>query len=281
MFFHLDAPLGIIVQARDIATFRGWALDTNNSDAAELRLFAGARQVRVDRYQRSDAIAAFEGKVSKNAKAAFEAKVPLDGWTWIRIEVAVAPDEWLVVHRALMPFFKPALKLRPDRTYEPVEWLNVEQGHLRAQADEMRAHINAMVLRPAFFVVLDARKSGRNLDAILASLRPKLQRCPGGGSRVRSARQRQSGAQTGRDHPTRRSSGSTSSTYVARHSGIWIISCLSRLATGSRIDACHLRVRDQPLAVERVIYADELFRTWLSHCHSASGLEPIIRIIRL
>jgi glycosyltransferase involved in cell wall biosynthesis len=100
--------------------------------------------------------------------------VPLIGrLIWVKIEVAVARDEWIPVHRALIPLVGPvdATEVRSKRTYDPAEWLDVFQNHLAEQLDEMREHINAMVRRPAFFVVIDARKSGGNLDATIGSLR--------------------------------------------------------------------------------------------------------------
>jgi hypothetical protein len=62
------------------------------------------------------------------------------------------------------------------RTYAPAEWLDVLQSHLAAQIDEMREHIDAMVLRPAFFIVIDARRSERNLDVTIGSLHAQFYR---------------------------------------------------------------------------------------------------------
>jgi GT2 family glycosyltransferase len=180
--FHLDEPQGIIVPTRRGVVFRGWAVDTNTKEAAEVRVFAGGQPVRVDRYKRGDVTAAFPDQVSKNAKAAFEAKVALRGRsTWVRVELASAPDRWVLVHRALLRLVGSieATDLRSKRTGDSAEWFDVLQNHLAAQIDEMREHIDTMILRPAFLVIIDARKSGHNLDVTIGSLRAQIYRAAG------------------------------------------------------------------------------------------------------
>jgi O-antigen biosynthesis protein len=182
VYFHLDKPLGIVVPTRRAVMFRGWALDTNTKNAAEVRVFAGGQPVRVDRYKRADVTAAFGGQVSKGAKTAFEARVPLTGRsTWVRIELASAPDRWDPVHRALLRLVGhvEATEVRSKRTGDLAEWFDVLQDHLAAQIDEMREHIDTMVLRPAFLVVIDARKSKRDFDVTIGSLRAQIYRAAG------------------------------------------------------------------------------------------------------
>ncbi|WP_338833448.1 glycosyltransferase [Bradyrhizobium septentrionale] len=172
IYFHLDMPPGILVPARGVATFRGWAVDTNTREAAELRLFANGRLTRIDRYKRGDVTAAFADKISPNATSAFEAKIPLrQRLTRIRVELAREPDKWTSVYRALVLRIGPVEVLRDSRTYDPTEWLDVQREHLAAQSSEIQDHILAMVRRPAFVVVVDARESERDLGATVDSLR--------------------------------------------------------------------------------------------------------------
>src|SRR5882757_3564780 len=128
--------------------------------------------MQIDRYKRGDVTATFVDKISNKATPAFETKVPLHGrFTRIRIELALEPAKWTLVHRALVLRVGSVELLRDSRTYDPAEWLDVLQGHLAAQSSEMQDHIQAMVLRPAFVVVIDARKSERNLGSTIDSLR--------------------------------------------------------------------------------------------------------------
>lgn len=61
--------------------------------------------------------------------------------------------------------------LSQRRTYGLTEWLEILGNHFEEQSAEMQEHINAMLLRPNFLVVVDARKDDRDIDATLASLR--------------------------------------------------------------------------------------------------------------
>src|SRR5581483_1675516 len=61
--------------------------------------------------------------------------------------------------------------LSQRRTYGLTEWLEILRNHFEEQSAEMQEHINAMLLRPNFLVVVDARKDDRDIDATLASLR--------------------------------------------------------------------------------------------------------------
>jgi glycosyltransferase involved in cell wall biosynthesis len=172
IYFHLDMPHGILVPARGVATFRGWAVDTNTREAADLRLFANGRLTRIDRYKRGDVTATFPDNISHSATSAFNAKISLrQRLTRIRVELALEPDKWTLVHRALVLRIGPMEVLRDSRTYDPAEWLDVQREHLAAQSSEIQDHILAMVRRPAFVVVVDARKSLRDLGVTVDSLR--------------------------------------------------------------------------------------------------------------
>jgi glycosyltransferase involved in cell wall biosynthesis len=170
--FHLDTPSGILVLARGVATFRGWAVDTNIREAAELRLFANGRLMPVDRYKRGDVTDAFADSISRSATSAFEVKIPLhQRLTRVRVELALKPDKWILMHRALVLRIGPMEVLRDSRTYNLAEWLEIQREHLAAQSNEIQGHIRAMVQHPAFVVVVDARKSQGDLGPTLDSLR--------------------------------------------------------------------------------------------------------------
>ena len=199
-FFHLDTPSGALIPGRGSVVFRGWAVDINAGEMAPVRVLANGKQVRVNRHNRGDVIAAFHSRVAEGAEVAFEAWVGLVGWcTRVVVEVNVGQGEWLPMHRSLLFRSATADEVRACQTYDPAEWAYIEKRHVEEQEHEMQAHIGVMILRPAFLVVVDARTEDpthaeatqRALDQTLLSLRnqiyPPTRIVVLGGERIRQA----------------------------------------------------------------------------------------------
>lgn len=176
LHFHLDKPrIGLINIVKDVCVVSGWAVDLEAHSAAKVRIVVGKTIHHPHPKQREDVQRVF-GPRCEPLDTGFASVLMFPvGMHRMRIEVEGVDGSWIPVRRALLlriPGISRAEQTKPWLSY--TTWTRLEQKRLKSEIPDITRHIDVMLHKPAFTVVVDTRQGVAGLEDTIQSIRQQL-----------------------------------------------------------------------------------------------------------
>ena len=174
---EIDKPqIGLITIVKDACVVSGWAVDLEACSAVKVRIVVGKMLQHTDPKQREDVQRGFAPVCELPLDTGFASVLMLPvGVYRVRIEVEGVDGSWIPVRRALLlriPGVSRAQQTEPRLSYSA--WTRLEQKRLKAEIPDIKRHIDVMVHKPTFTVVVDTRQGGTGLKDTIQSIRKQL-----------------------------------------------------------------------------------------------------------
>lgn len=174
---QVDQPrIGVFTIVKDACLVSGWAVDLEARAPAQVRLVVGGRPQPTDPRRRDDVRRVFAPVCELPIDTGFACRLSLPvGVFPLRIEVEGVDGSWMPVRRAVLVRVPGKSRVHeggPKLSYGA--WARLEQKRLKAETPDIKRHIDVMVQRPAFTVVVDTRHGAGGLEDTLTSIRRQL-----------------------------------------------------------------------------------------------------------
>jgi hypothetical protein len=173
LFVHLDKPglakVGIVPEACEVS---GWSADLQAHSAARVRVVVNGKVIQPYAVAREDVRAALAPHARLPLETGFKAILSLPiGLHRTRVQVETSKGDWVTTRRMLLfrlPFLREGLRRNTGISYPA--FVRRERQRLLRELPDIRRHIDVMRNRPAFTVLVDARRQKGGLQATLRSL---------------------------------------------------------------------------------------------------------------
>lgn len=157
---YVDKPRnGLINVVDDTCVVSGWAVDLNACSAADVRVIVGNVVYRPHPKPREDVRQAFGSTYPLPLETGFTAILDMPiGIHQMRIEIAEGKGLWSPVCKFLLvrlPRIFNRHQIRPGLSYDA--WTGIEQNRLKAELPDIVRHIDVMLYKPEFTIIIDAR----------------------------------------------------------------------------------------------------------------------------
>ena len=169
--FHIDKPGRLFSIADGYLVISGWCVDINANAAGNVRVRIGKAIYQPHQKQREDVQRAFESvcKIPIDCGFAVVPSLPI-GLHRMWVDIEGSDSNWIPVKRALL--------LRVPRTFfghrkqnlSYKSWASIERKRLKLELPEINRHIDIMILKPSFLIVLDTRHSLDGWEESLQSI---------------------------------------------------------------------------------------------------------------
>jgi GT2 family glycosyltransferase len=171
---HLDKPKGFFKIVDESFVISGWGVNLQTSAAANVRVRIGKVIHPLYATPRPDVLRAFASVCELPPEVGFVAMpvVPV-GLHRMSIEVASPDGIWIPV-RHIVLLRKPwsTLEERPGGDFRA--WTRIEQKQLEMELPNIARHIDVMLHKPKFTVVIDTRKNLYGWEKSLQSIRNQI-----------------------------------------------------------------------------------------------------------
>ncbi len=175
--FHLDAPqVGKLNVVGAECVVSGWAFDEKACASVPVRVVVGSRTHAVHAKQREDVQKAFRSLGELPLSTGFVCLLTLPaGLHRIQIEIRTPDGDWVPVRRARL-LRVPGLGLRhrapQQRTLRA--YLRAQRKYHEQELPEVQRHVQVMLERPHFLVLIDSCDLGPALKATLRSIENQI-----------------------------------------------------------------------------------------------------------
>lgn len=173
----IDKPqIGLINIVENACVVSGWAVDLEAHSSAKVRIVVGKTLQYTHPKQREDVQQVFASVCKLPLDTGFASVFMLPfGVHRMRIEVERVDGSWITVCRALllrMSGNSLMHRMEPRLSYNA--WTRLQQKRLKAEIPDIKRHIDVMLHKPEFTVVVDMRQGAACLEDTLQSIRQQL-----------------------------------------------------------------------------------------------------------
>jgi len=157
---HIDKPNRIFKFVDNSFAITGWGVDIDASTAAKFRVRIGkvVHQPRLQR--REDVQRTYASLCELPVDVGFSVTPSLSmGIHRMWIDVESQDSGWIPVRHALLLRVPRILRWQRKRKFSYKSWNRIEQKLLKAELPEITRHIDVMLHKPKFTVVIDMRQS--------------------------------------------------------------------------------------------------------------------------
>jgi GT2 family glycosyltransferase len=172
---HVDTPNRMFKLVDNSFTISGWGVNLDASTAAKFRVRIGnvVHQPRLQ--QREDVQRAYASVCELPLDVGFFVAPSLSmGVHRMWIDVESQHSGWIPVRRALLIRVPRILRWKPKRKLSYKSWNRIEQKRLNAELPEITRHIDLMLHKPIFAVVIDMRQSLVGWENSLQSINEQI-----------------------------------------------------------------------------------------------------------
>ncbi len=174
--FHIDKPIWIVNIVKDSCLVSGWAVNLEAGSAVKVRIVIGKTLHHPHPQQREDVRRMFSPvcELPRDTGFAIVLTLPV-GIHRMWIEVKGVDGVWIPIRRALLlriPGKSRTQRTEPRLSYNA--WARLEQKRLKAELPDIRRHIDVMLHKPVFTVVVDPRPGVIGLEDTIRSIRKQL-----------------------------------------------------------------------------------------------------------
>lgn len=173
--FHLDKPGGLLNIIDAPFAISGWCVELNAKEAGKVRVRVGKVLHQHHQQSRGDVQQTFSSIGSFPLEVGFASTPSLPiGLHRVWIEV-LGPDGYWVPARRFIVLRLPRIRnyfQRRQISYKT--WSKRQQKRLKIILPELHVHMDVMIHKPKFLIVIDIRNELTGLDQSLASLRSQI-----------------------------------------------------------------------------------------------------------
>jgi len=172
---HVDKPNSLFTIVNDSFVISGWAVDLNNKSAAELRVRIGKTEYQLYETQREDVQRVFANICTLPLEVGFCSSPSLSiGIHSLWIDVLDEDANWIPIHRSFL-FRKPQNRFKKvKRALSYQDWIYLEQNKIDLELTEIEQHIELMIHKPKFSVIIDTRQNLTDWEDGLLSVRKQI-----------------------------------------------------------------------------------------------------------
>ena len=172
---HIDKPSGLLNIVDGSFVISGWCVDLDANAAGKVRVRIGKVLYQPHQKQREDVQRTFESVCELPLDVGFVVVPSLPiGLHRMWIDIEGSDSTWTPVRRALllrMPWTVFG-HLKQKLSYKA--WTRIEQKRLKTEIHELNRHIDVMLHKPIFTVVIDTRQSLYGWEKSLQSIRKQI-----------------------------------------------------------------------------------------------------------
>jgi GT2 family glycosyltransferase len=170
--FHIDKPSGLFNSVDGYLVISGWCVDIDANAAGNVRVRIGKAIYQPHEKQREDVQRAFKlGSVSLGFAVVPSLPIGLHRM-WIDIEGS--DSTWIPVKRALLLRIPRSVFGHQKKNLSYKSWARIEQKRLKKELPELNRHIDVMIHKPKFTIVIDTRQSLDGWKESLQSIREQI-----------------------------------------------------------------------------------------------------------
>lgn len=160
-------PASALRIVRDHLTVAGWAYDRHRGHPAAVRVAVAGHKIlaRAVETVSPGASAAQGAELPEGAEFTLTFPIP-SGLRWCRIQVQRSDGRWLTVRRTLLIVRSPPMTWRPFCGGSYRSWVRHDESITSSDQAEIRRHIDAMLERPSFSIILQAAAPARWHDTM-------------------------------------------------------------------------------------------------------------------
>ncbi|KAF0137734.1 MAG: hypothetical protein FD152_268 [Xanthobacteraceae bacterium] len=174
-FFNIDRPKPVrlsVVKARQMLV-QGWAVDAQTAKRLDVQIKVGKKTYNGNPQARPDVKDALAPLCALPIECGFERLVRLTfGLQKIEVFVQARDKTWLSIFSSWL-FFVPMGLAHDDSKLTYGAWKQINRRLVGQQLQEMREHVERMIVRPSFTIVVAADDKSR-LRATLLSLKAQI-----------------------------------------------------------------------------------------------------------
>jgi GT2 family glycosyltransferase len=169
--FHIDKPHKLFNTVDGSLVISGWCVDIDANAAGNVRVRIGKAVYHPHQKQREDVQRAFElvCKLPIDCGFAVVPSLPI-GLHRMWIDIEGSDGTWIPVRRALLLRIPRTILGHPKQSLSYKSWVRIEQKRLKTHLSEISRHIDVMIHRPVFTIVIDARQSDEGWEKSLQSI---------------------------------------------------------------------------------------------------------------
>lgn len=167
--FHIDKPSGLLNTINGYLVISGWCVNVSANSAGNVRVRIGKAICQLHQRRREDVMRAFESVCKLPTDCGFGLVQPLAiGLHRIWIDIEGSDGTWIPVKRMLV--------LRIPQTFflSCKSWARFEEERLKTELLEIKRHIDVIIQKPMFTIVIDTRQSLDGWEASLQSIRKQI-----------------------------------------------------------------------------------------------------------
>lgn len=167
--------LSILNFVRSSCVISGWFFDAKSVSASQIRFVFKGEAYYPARGPSTDVLDELPETIdcSINRFGLYNIfSVPL-GLHRLRLEVKDRDFSWVAVRRV---FFVRLTnnKLSPEIDFSYADWVKQEQAYLQQEKNEIAQHINVMIKKPTFLIILNGMHDSRNENAVIESINKQI-----------------------------------------------------------------------------------------------------------
>lgn len=173
--FQIDKPSGLFNTVDGCLAISGWCVDINANAAGNVRVRIGKAIYQPHQKQREDVQRAFElvCKLPIGCGFAVVPSLPI-GLHRMWIDVEGSDSTWIPVRRALLLCIPWTIFGHLKQNLSCKSWARIEQKRLKTELPELNRHIDVMIHKPIFTIVIDTRQSLDGWEKSLQSVRKQI-----------------------------------------------------------------------------------------------------------
>ena len=173
--FHIDKPYRLFNTVDGYLVISGWCVDIDANAAGNVRVRIGKAIYHPHQKQREDVQRAFELVCKPPIDCGFAVVPSLPiGLHRMWIDIEGSDGTWIPVRRALLLRIPRTVFGHPKQSLSYKSWVRIEQKRLKSQLPEINRHIDVMIHKPIFTIVIDARQSVEGWEKSLQSIREQI-----------------------------------------------------------------------------------------------------------
>jgi glycosyltransferase involved in cell wall biosynthesis len=171
ILFHIDKPRVLFKILKGPLGVSGWCVDTVANIPGNVRIRIGKAVYQPLREKREDVQLVFqsERKIPICCGFSVEASLPI-GLHRMFIDIAGRDGTWMPVRRALLLRIPRTVFGRHKQKHDYNSWNRIEQKRLKTELPELNRHIDVMVHKPIFTIVINTRQGLDGWEASLQSI---------------------------------------------------------------------------------------------------------------
>ena len=173
--FHIDKPSRLFNKVDGNLVISGWCVDTDAKAAGKVRVRIGKAIYQTIQKQREDVQRALASvsKIPIGCGFAFVPSLPI-GLHRMWIDIEGSNRTWIPVRRALLLCIPRIVFGHPKKNLSYKSWARIEQKRLKTELPEINRHIDVMIHKPIFTIVIDTKQSLDGWEASLESIRKQI-----------------------------------------------------------------------------------------------------------